>query len=123
MKRFTPLRRSRMVRRAPRRVARQTAEETRFIADVHLLPCVGVAAFPGHACEGRIEQSHASALGMGMKSAPMESWPFCSSLHRAWELHDGPFRGWSKLARRAFATAAVANTFLAWSALDRAGQT
>ena len=123
MKRGGPLRRSRMVRRVPRRIALQTADETAFISWIHGQECIGLVAFAGHVCTWQIEQSHGPAMKMGGKSAPMESWAACTGLHRAWEGHASPFKGWTKAGRRAFSALASAHTRNAFFALDGEPQT
>jgi hypothetical protein len=57
-------------------------------------------------------------MGMGMKAPPMESWPACSALHRAWEAHRAPFECWTKAERRVFSATAAKLTRNVFFALD-----
>lgn len=103
-----------MVRRPARRI-KERMEYQPFRDWLHSFGvCVGEDAFDIHWCEGLVEQSHGPAMGMGTKSPEEESWPACTLLHREWELHDGPFKGWSKEARREFSKAAAERTQADW---------
>ena len=75
---------------------------------------MGEDAFDTHWCEGRVEQSHGPKLGLALKAPEEESWPACSLLHREWHLCQGPFKGWSKEARREFSKAASERTQQDW---------
>jgi hypothetical protein len=92
-----------MVKRSPRRIARETPREKLYKAWIHEQMCVAHPGVSNLACIGPIEQSHERSMtGMGRKEPNLRSIPMCRHLHQTWEQHDGFFTGWTKARRRAW---------------------
>lgn len=119
MKRSGPIqRKSRMRKKAPRRVASLTADDRRWRTWVHARPCVGYTII-GHVCSGHIEQSHERDMtGFGLKAPERRSVPMCSQLHRAWETHAAPFARWTKEARKVWLDALIEAENAAFERMD-----
>jgi len=104
MKRSATLQRSPMRRKAPRRVAKLTAEDRRWRMWIHARPCiVETHAYRSGSvtCQGRIEQSHERNMtGLGLKAPERRSVPMCKKHHEEWEQHKGLFAAMSKETRR-----------------------
>ncbi len=116
LSRKTPLKRTRFKKKPARRIAERQADAP-FRDWLHREEhCVCAEAFASNnfGCYGSIEQSHAGAMGMGMKAPEAESWAFCHNHHMEWEEHRGMFKGWSKLARREFSKAMSEATQARW---------
>lgn len=80
-------------------------------AQVRKLPCCAPNAPRG--CNGRMTASHLDVgeeKGMGMKAGDQACVPHCWKHGADWDLRDGPFRGWTKDERRAYAEEAIHET-------------
>lgn len=107
LKRKTPLARTRMRKKAPRRVLRQLGAPA-YLARVRTLPCRAVGL---SRCFGPIAAHHAGPKpGVGMKCSDFETHSFCMVHHAAWHAARGPFRGWTREMRRVWADAQIAAT-------------
>lgn len=79
-----------------------------YPALVRQLPCA--ARFLNHQCADRIEAHHMGTRGLGQKADDRTAVPLCRRAHRAWHDCTGPFAGWPKVKRRAFAEESIART-------------
>jgi hypothetical protein len=107
--RKTPLRRSRLKRRSPRRIAKATPEELMYRGWIHGDQCAGRYTFwTTHFCTGRLEQSHERDMtGLGLKASEFRSVAMCTGLHQEWEQHRIHFAGWTKQQRRLWMVAQI----------------
>lgn len=116
--RRTPLKRTRMRRKAPRRL-RGPKSQPAYLEAVRALPCAAPGSLgailawglldTGHA--GRIHAHHAGRRpGVGMKADDSTVIAMCEKHHRAWHDATGVFAGWTKADRRAWADAAIDDT-------------
>jgi len=91
-------------RKAPRRVAKLTADDRRWRYWIHARPCiVETHAYRSGSvtCLGRIEQSHERNMtGLGLKAPERRSVPMCKKHHEEWEQHRGVFEHPTKEDRR-----------------------
>lgn len=91
LKRNTPLRRGKAMRKKiPRRVLRMTDEDRAYRAWIHTQPCCGrwIEDWNGvvHQCDGAPQQSHErNHTGLGLKAPERRSVAMCSSLHAKYE--------------------------------------
>lgn len=116
LRRRTPLRRLRWMRRKP---PRRPGGDPGYLDQVRGLPCS--ARYLGTACRGPVEAHHPRHLapGMGRKSPDRCAIPLCAGHHRA-ELHGkaGAFRGWPRGLMRAWQDEQVAATQMALGGRD-----
>lgn len=100
MIRRVPLRRSYIKRSPPRRIVRETPEETAYKDWLHSQYCVETG-YVGP----RVQASHVGSGGMGQKKGSwFDAIPMRDDIHREWEEHSGRYSGWSKEHRREVAT-------------------
>jgi hypothetical protein len=81
-------------------------EDPAHLTHVRTLPCCAPGAPTG--CDGTIEAHHAGQRAMGQRAHDHTAAPLCRQHHRDWHAGAGPFRGWDREQRRAWASAAVA---------------
>lgn len=82
MNRTTPLRRNAPMVRKPARRRERDCEYDDYTAWLHTQPCDGLTSFPGHICDGPIQQAHLRDMtGLGRKELPTDSIPLCMALH------------------------------------------
>jgi hypothetical protein len=120
LERKTPLARTWIRRRPPRRLA-SVDSDPGYLAYVRSLRCVGIDLFPGHECSGPVEADHARNIsgltGMGRKESDATATPKCRWLHRQWTDNSGLFKGWDEVKRRVWTLARIAETRPGWEAL------
>lgn len=99
--RSKPMKRTRMKKRAPRRIAREKALRPR-LAFAAEQPC---AARHLGQCRGPVQVAHVGKGGMGLKhGTPMETLPLCGpevgtdgdGHHQQFDQSKGDFDGWSR---------------------------
>lgn len=100
-----PMKRSWIKRKPPKRLKRAGANRE-FIQWVRTQMCVLLS----DSCEGRTHAHHAIHRSQGGKDR--DAIPFCMRHHWHWHNARGPFGGWSKMERFAWAVKAIANTQL-----------
>jgi hypothetical protein len=91
-------------------------ENPAFLGFVRTLPCCAPGA--PRDCAGWMEANHAGRRGVGQRSHDEEAIPLCSEHHRwaGWTNHLGPFQGWTRDERRAWADERIAETQMLWAA-------
>lgn len=88
-------------------------EEPARVAWVRTLRCL--CRGPGQICVGATEAHHAGPRGMARRAHDDTAVPLCLAHHRAWHDACGPFKGWARAQRRAWAAAAIAATQAGWA--------
>jgi hypothetical protein len=62
-----------------------------------------------------VEASHdRNHTGLGRKEPDSKTIPKCSQLHREWELHRGPFKGWSNEERHEWMADMIHKVNVTW---------
>lgn len=109
LSRKSPLRRSRIQARPPRRLSSpDVAAGRHYMAFVRTLPCAARFISP---CSGAMHAHHAGKRpGVGMKCSDFETIPLCRGHHDAWHAGFPPFRYWAQAARREWADENIAFT-------------
>jgi len=99
-----PLKRKRyMVKRSPRRIARETPAEKYYKTWIHTRWCCGFTAAPGHRCMGPIQQLHIRDMtGASLKESNFKTITGCQALNEEYDQAMGYFVGWSKPDRKAW---------------------
>ncbi|HVZ89592.1 MAG TPA: hypothetical protein VHG72_21705 [Polyangia bacterium] len=112
--RGTPLKRSWIKRKSPRRISRETPVEKAY-KTVYLRnqPCDGLTSLPGHICSpGPIQQIHLrDRTGLGLKERNLSSIPGCRGLHDEYDSRSkgqGHFAGWSLEDKKAWMRGRIA---------------
>ena len=107
--RKTPLRRSRMKRKAPRRVTRPgPGGDPGYLAKVRTMECVAprrAINAEDTACWGPMQAHHA-----GRKDRDTTAVPLCLRHHDHWHGAYGVFRYWNRDARRIWAEVTIEST-------------
>ena len=106
MIRRVSLKRSYIKRSPPRRLDRETPEESVYKLWLHAQLCV----MTGYVGE-RIQASHVGSGGMSQKKGSwFDAVPMRDDVHREWEERRGRFYGWSKEKRDLWAASWIART-------------
>jgi len=109
MNRYAPLRRTRIKRKAPRRVTRPgPGSDPAYLDAVRKLPCRVFRSWATYApmvCEGEMHAHHA-----GPKKNDSTAVPLCWKHHGQWHDANGVFKDWRKEERRAWAEASIEDT-------------
>lgn len=100
LERRTPLKRTRMRRKAPRRLSSPSADPG-YLEAVRALPC----RMSSLLCEGRVHAHHAVHRSQGGIDA--DAVPLCATHHREWHEANGAFFGWNRELRRYWAGEAI----------------
>jgi len=106
------IRRRPITRRAAKRIARETIEESQYKVWLHFQPCV----ITGEVGE-RVQASHCGKGGMGQKKGTwFHAIPMRYDIHQQWGERNGWFLGWTDLRREDFAAQHMAGLLLRWAA-------
>lgn len=114
------MKRSYMKKHPPRRLETEDAGRMEFARAGR---CV-LLVFPGHVCRGANQASHERnpmgglPTGMGRKEDARKTCTMCQHGHLdLWELHAGPFEGWTNEQRHEFMEASYEALNAEWDAL------
>lgn len=107
------MKRSRLKKRAPRRLSRR-AEDAPYVAWVREQRCCSCSS--PERCDAAHITLSKNQKGMGMKVPDPQVVPLCRFCHRCWDEHRGGYRGLSELERFAIGTRWVAETRARWGA-------
>jgi hypothetical protein len=90
-------------RATPRRAA--AVRDPAYLAFVRTLPCAAPVA-----CRRPSQAHHAGLRGLGQRASDDTAVPLCAQHHADWHAAAGPFRGWDRAARAAWALTVIAET-------------